>query len=71
MPLDTSPEAEEFQLEIFRRMTSARRLEIALEMSESMRNVTLSGLRHRNPDMSEEELMRELMRIMYGFTPQP
>lgn len=71
MPFDTSPEAGAIQLEIFRRMTPAQRIEMALEMSESMRNVTLSGIRHRHPEMSEKEQIREFMRIMYGFAPEP
>lgn len=71
MPFDTSPEAEAIQLEIFRRMTTAQRLKMALQMSESMRNVALAGLRNRHPEMTEDELFRELMRIMYGFSPQP
>jgi len=69
MPSDTSPEVAAIQAEIFRRMTPSQRLRMALEMSESMRNVALSGLRSRRPDLNEEELSRELMRIMYGFTP--
>ena len=67
MPSDTSPEAEAIQLEIFRRMTPAQRLKLALEMSDSMRNVALAGLRTRRPDLDEMELLRELMRLMYGF----
>ena len=71
MPFDTSPEAEAVQMDVFRRMTPSQRLELALQMSDSMRNVTLSGLRHRHPEMTEKELLRELMRVMYGFTPRP
>jgi len=56
---DTSPEAAAIQQEIFRRMTAAARLRLALEMSESMRNVALAGLRSRRPDLSAEELSRE------------
>jgi hypothetical protein len=71
VPSDTSPEAAAIQQEIFRRMTAAGRLRLALEMSESMRNVALAGLRSRRPDLSTEELSRELMRLMYGFVPEP
>ena len=69
MPFDTSPEAAAIQQGIFRQMTSAQRLRLALEMSESVRNVALAGLRSRRPDLKAEELSRELMRIMYGFVP--
>jgi hypothetical protein len=68
---DTRPEAASIQTEIFRRMTTAQRLRLALEMSESMRKVALAGLRIRHPELNEKELSRELMRIMYGFVPRP
>lgn len=71
MSFDTSPEAAAIQIEIFRRMTPEQRLRLALEMSESMRNVALAGLRSRRPELNEKELSNELTRIMYGFAPQP
>jgi hypothetical protein len=71
MSFDTSPEAAAIQAEIFRRMTPAQRLRLALEMSESIRNIALAGLRSRRPELNEKELSIELMRIMYGFAPQP
>lgn len=70
MAFDTSPEAAAIQVEIFRRMTTAQRLKIALEMSDSIRNVAIAGLRSRRPDLDENELSRELLRIMYGFVPR-
>jgi hypothetical protein len=51
-------------------MTSAARLRLALEMSESMRNVALAGLRARQPELTADQLSRELMRVMYGFVPR-
>jgi DUF1365 family protein len=67
---DTSPQAAAIQQDVFRRMTPAARLRIALEMSESMRNVARAGLRRRRPELSDEELSHELMLLMYGFVPQ-
>ena len=55
---------------IFRRMTTSERLTLALDMSESLRNVALAGLRSRRPELSAAELSRELTRLMYGFAPQ-
>jgi hypothetical protein len=43
MSFDTSPEAAAIQAEIFRRMKPAQRLQLALEMSESMRNIALAA----------------------------
>ena len=68
---DTSPAAAEIQREIFRRMSTEQRLRMALEMSESMRNVSLAGLRSRRPELDEDGARRELLRLMYGFVRQP
>jgi len=71
MPSDTSTEAGTIQRDIFRRMTTQQRLRLALEMSESMRNVTLAGLRSRRPELDADELWQELIRIMYRSATQP
>ena len=65
----TSPEAAAIQDEIFRRMTPEQRVRLAIEMSESMRNVALAGLRSRRTELNEAELSRELLRVMYDFVP--
>ena len=70
-PTDTNSRASAVQSEILRRMTPAERLYLALEMSESMRNVALAGLRGRRPELSPLDLSRELSRLMYGFVPSP
>jgi len=67
MPSDTSPEASTVQRDIFCRMTTAERLRLALEMSESMRNIALAGLRSRRPELDAGGLRRELMRVLYGI----
>ena len=71
MSLDTISQIAAIQRSIFRRMTTAQRLRLALEMSESLRNVALAGLRSREPELSTSDLSRELLRIMYGFAPRP
>lgn len=69
MAFDTTPAAATVQGDIFRRMTTEERLHLALEMSESLRNIALAGLRSRRPELDADELARELMRIMYGIVP--
>jgi len=71
MASDTIPQAAAIQEEIFRRMTSAQRLRLAFEMSESMRNIALAGLRSRQPGLDRDELSRALLHIMYGFPFRP
>jgi hypothetical protein len=69
MPFDTSLTAAAVQRDIFRRMTTEQRLHLALEMSESLQNIALAGLRSRRPELDADGLSRELMRIMYGIVP--
>ncbi|MGH9524165.1 MAG: hypothetical protein ACRD3E_16705 [Terriglobales bacterium] len=71
MPLDTSPEAAAVQEQILARMTTAERLKLALELSDSIREVALAGLRYRHPEWNEEQLKRELLRVWYGFERKP
>ena len=54
MASDTSPDAAHIQQEIFRRMSPAERLRMALEMSESIRNFARAGLRSRRPELTAE-----------------
>ena len=71
MAFDTSPEAAAIQQEIFRRMTTEERLRFTLQMCDDMREVALAGLRSRRPELSEEELKFELIRLWYGYERKP
>ncbi|HEU4452332.1 MAG TPA: hypothetical protein VFR81_04700 [Longimicrobium sp.] len=66
---DTSPEAEQVQLEIFRKMTGEQRLKLALEMSDFARELSLSRIRAEHPEWSDWEVKRELLRL--DFLPDP
>ena len=70
-PLDTSPEAAAVQQGIIARMTTAQRLKLALDMSDSMREVARAGVRHRHPEWNEEQVTREILRVLYGFERRP
>ena len=69
--LADNSKAAAIQRKVFRTMTTEQRFRLALEMSESLRNVALAGLRSRRPDLDANGLSRELARIMYGLAPQP
>ena len=47
-------------------MTGAQRLKVALDMSEFVRECAKSRIRKRQPEMTEEQVTRELIREMYG-----
>ena len=44
-PADTTPEAWAVQLDVYRRMPPTRRLELGLQMSDSLRHVVACGIR--------------------------
>jgi hypothetical protein len=65
-PLDTSTTALQRQRATFRRMTPEQRLALAAEMSDEIRAVTEPGIRHRQPDYSEDEVRAALVVILLG-----
>lgn len=71
MAFDTSTEAAAIQQQILAEMTPAQRLKLALEMSDSIREVALAGIRYLHPDWNPEQVSRELLRIWYGFEQKP
>lgn len=65
-PRDTTPEAHEVQIEVFRRMTPEMRGARAVEMSEQARAITLAGIRQRHPEYDEQTARYGLFRILVG-----
>jgi len=47
-------------------MTPGQRLALAAEMSDEIRAVTESGIRHRHPEYSEDEIRAALVVILLG-----
>jgi hypothetical protein len=63
---DTSSDAEAVQVEIYRRMSARRKLELVEEANRTTRDLALAGLRMRHPEAGPEELFRRLMDLMLG-----
>lgn len=63
---DTSAEAETVQLAVLRRLGPEGRLRIAVQLSDDIRSIALEGVRRRHPGLREDEVRRELVRILYG-----
>jgi len=63
---DTSPEAEQVQIEIIRRMPSWKRLQIMDSLISATRALALQGLARRFPDESPQQLRRRLVEMLYG-----
>ena len=66
IPSDTSLDAMLEQFKILRRMGIAGRAAMTFELSNSIRRVVESGVRHRHPNYDEEQLKRDVVRLMIG-----
>ncbi len=66
----TPQQALEKQIELYRGMTPAQRLDIALELHEMACEMSRLGIRHQNPDANDAEvnrLLRERIAIANGL----
>ena len=64
----TPESALEMQIERYRQMTPAQRIELALRLHELASDVARSGIRAQHPGASEEqveEMLRERRRLAY------
>ncbi|HEX5269626.1 MAG TPA: hypothetical protein VFW33_04015 [Gemmataceae bacterium] len=66
IPADTTLDAWRVQVEIYRRMPPSRRLELACEMSDTLRRTVAAGVRGRHPDYSEEQVRLAVARLWLG-----
>jgi len=63
---DTDPEAARVQMDLLRRASPARRLRLALSLSESVLSLSRAGIAHRLPGASPREIGLEFVRLHYG-----
>jgi hypothetical protein len=63
---DTTDEARRVHAAALRSLGPDRRTELALQMSDDLRRVTLEGLRERNPSLTEPELIELLITLWHG-----
>jgi len=61
---DTSAEAVKIQDAVHRRLTGAARLRIALDMSETVRELARARLRSQHPEWDARRLALELLRLV-------
>lgn len=61
--LDTTPEADRVQLEVFRNMGPEKRLEVAIALSQTSRKLLAEGVRLRHPDYDEEQVRLAVIRL--------
>ena len=65
-PRDTTPEAHRVHIELMRRAPAWRKIELAVELYESLKLVALAGLRTRHPGAPELEIRRRLADVLLG-----
>lgn len=63
---DTTPDAARVQLEVYRRMTGAQRVELGVKLSMAMRRMVLEGIRARHPEYTDEQARLVLFRVLLG-----
>jgi hypothetical protein len=66
---DTSPEAREIQLSVYRKMSGAQRVLLAFEMSGFARDLSRARVRQSHPEWDASQVTREILRL--AFFPQP
>ena len=63
---DTQPAAEQVLLQMLRQASPRRKFEMLGQMNETARILALSGLRHRYPEATSQDLRRRLADLLLG-----
>jgi len=63
---DTSAVVDEKQFELYRTLSAAKRVQIAVDLSEAVRRTAIAGIRRRNPDYTDAEVAEALRQLLYG-----
>jgi hypothetical protein len=63
---DTTAEAANVQIDAFRGRTGTERVEIAFELSNTVFELTRTGIADRHPEYDEESTNLALFRLLHG-----
>ncbi len=63
---DTHPEIERIQIDWMRTAPAWKKVNMWGQMHQTMKQLSLAGLRHRYPNASGDELRRRLADLMLG-----
>ena len=63
---DTNPAIEKVQIELLRKASVARRLELAFSLSQAALELAREGIRMANPGVSKENLDLIFVELNYG-----
>lgn len=76
---DTTPDAREFQYDLYRRMSPARKIELVFDAYRTGQLLSMAGIRTQYPDANEKEvwhiwakrhLGEDLYKKVYGSNKQ-
>ena len=63
---DTSVEAERMQVELWRRMSPLEKVRAVTEVSQAVQQLSLTGIRSRHPDATDQECLLRLAVLKLG-----
>lgn len=67
MHMDTSPEIEAIQFEFYREAPAWRKIEMMSSLSNSVRQLTIQGIRRRHPEATAQEIDFLLLEHFHGL----
>lgn len=63
---DTDPEAARMQIDLLRRATPGRRLQLALSLTQTVIELSRAGLARQMPGATREEIGLRFVELHYG-----
>jgi hypothetical protein len=64
---DTNARAAAVQLALYREAGPSGRVQIAVEISDAVRETAIAGIRRRHPEYSERDVALAFLRVVYGL----
>jgi hypothetical protein len=66
IPDDTTADAHRVQGEVYAKMGGTARVAVAFELSETVKQLALAGIRHRHPEYTDERVFQAWARLKLG-----
>ena len=63
-PQDTSPDAGLRQINILKHMGTNGRARLAVELSDNLRDVAMSGIKQRHPEYSKQQVQKAYFKLI-------
>jgi hypothetical protein len=63
---DTTIDTAKAQLAALKRIGAEGRLRMTIELSDNIRDITISGIRKRHPEYSEDMVAKALIKCLHG-----